>query len=110
MLPSIGSVAEKYQVDVNPNTYGRKELMCRCPFCNSKKHHLSLNTEKNVFKCWRCKKSGGVIQFESLLSNEPFQEIREKYFGKKKKTLHPAYNLSPDQLREIGWYDKRREN
>jgi len=113
VLPSILNVAEDYSLQIDSKTYGKKETYCKCPFCNqdsnSDKHYLSLNTSSNVFKCWYCKKGGGVLQFEALLSNKPYQEIREKYFGVKKNT-HPAYSLSPEQLKEIGWQSKKRED
>ncbi|MEN1969660.1 hypothetical protein WMZ97_16480 [Lentibacillus sp. N15] len=75
---------------------------------NEKKYYLSLNTRDNVFKCWYCREGGGVLQFEALLSDQSYETVRQKYFGKRKKNLHPAYNLSPDQLQEIGWQDKKR--
>lgn len=115
MLPSILNVAENYNLESDPKSYGKKESLFKCPFCKEdsnkeKKFYLSLNTEKNVFKCWYCKESGGVLHFEALLSGLPFEEVREKYFGKRKKNLHPAYRLSPDQLRKIGWQQKKRDN
>lgn len=110
MLPNIIKIAEEHGLAINPKSYGKKETMCICPFCNSGKYHLSINEEKNIFKCWHCKKSGGVLQFESLLTNKPFDEIREKYFGKKKAKKHPAYELSPDQLKQIGWHDKKQSS
>lgn len=117
MLPSILHIAERYKLISDPKTYGHKESRFKCPFCeqdsipgNEKKFYLSLNTDDNVFKCWFCNESGGVLQFESILSNQPYEEIRKKYFGKRRKNLHPAYKLSPDQLREIGWQDKKRQS
>ena len=110
MLPDIIEVAENYSLVIDPNTIGKKETMAQCPFCGSTKHHLSLNKEKRVFKCWSCNKSGGVLQFEAMLSNKPQSEIREKYFGKnKKRNKHPAYNLSPQQLKTIGWHTQKRD-
>lgn len=113
MLPSILNIAEDYSLQFDIKTHGKKETLCKCPFCHqdskSDKHYLSLNTKDNVFKCWYCKKSGGVLQFESLLSGEPYKEVRAKYFGAK-KNMHPAYSLSPDQLREIGWQNRKRQD
>lgn len=117
MLPSILNIAEQYGLMSDPKSYGEKESLFKCPFCeqdslpeNQTKYYLSLNTEDNVFKCWYCKESGGVLQFETLLSKKPYEEIRQKYFGKRRKNLHPAYKLSPKQLEEIGWQDKKRQN
>lgn len=115
MLPSILNIAETFNLESDPKTYGKKESLFKCPFCledanKPKKYYLSLNTEDNVFKCWYCSESGGVLHFEALLSNKPYEEIREKYFGKRKENLHPAYRLSPAQLKEIGWQDVKRQD
>lgn len=117
MLPSILHIADTFKLESDPKTYEKKESLFKCPFCeqdslpaNKNKYYLSLNTDDNVFKCWYCKKSGGVLQFEALLSNTPYENIREKYFGERKENLHPAYKLSPDQLKEIGWQDRKRHN
>ncbi len=37
------------------------QLHCRCPFCNDTKAHLNVKLEKNVFRCNRCGKGGGVL-------------------------------------------------
>lgn len=113
MLPSILKVAERYSVTLDKKTMGNKESRAKCPFCledanRHNKYFLSLNIESNVFKCWFCKKSGGVLKFESLLSGKSFQEVKESYFGKRKGNSHPAYNLSPEQLDKIGWRERKR--
>ncbi len=40
---------------------GRAEVQAKCPFCNDSQPRLYLNTDKNVFHCQRCKKSGNSI-------------------------------------------------
>lgn len=80
---------------------------------NKNTFKLSLNTEKNCFKCWLCKHnggSGGVLEFESRLTGKTFQEVREKYFGKDSKKRHYAEYLSPGQLRKIGWDEYKRNS
>ena len=37
------------------------QLHCRCPFCNDLKAHLNVKLDKNVFRCNRCGKGGGVL-------------------------------------------------
>lgn len=37
------------------------QLHCRCPFCNDKKAHLNVKLDKNVFRCNRCGKGGGIL-------------------------------------------------
>src|SRR5690625_6888474 len=80
MLPDILKIAEEYHLEIDERTRNQKEVLCKCVFCHSSsgKYHLSLNPEKKIFKCWKCKQSGGVLQFEALLSGKPFNEVREK--------------------------------
>lgn len=117
MLPNILDVAQEYNITFNSNTYGKKETLAKCPFCKEdtkpekrKTYYLSLNTIDQVYKCWFCGEAGGVLQFEAKLSNLSFIEVREKYFGTKKKDLHPAFKLTPDQLNEIGWLSLKQKD
>jgi hypothetical protein len=110
-LPNILDVAEDNGLIINPSTFKKKEVLAKCPFClNHKKYHLSLNVEINCFKCWYCKASGGVLEFESRLTGNTFQSVKEKYFGKDKKKRHYAEYLSPMQLRKIGWDEYKRKH
>lgn len=107
MLPNILDIAQQYELDFDPKNYAKKETLTKCPFCKAdhskeKTYYLSLNTKDQVYKCWYCGESGGVIKFEAKVSGENFTSVREKYFGKK-KNLHPAFKLNPNQLEEIGW-------
>lgn len=115
MLPSIIDVARENHLIFNERTLNKKEVMVKCPFCHMdthkpKKFYLSLNEEKNCFKCWHCKEYGGVLQFESLITGTPYQEVRQKYFGDKKKVYHPAELLSPKQLKAIDWAEIKRKH
>lgn len=115
MLPSIIDVARENHLIFNERTLNKKEVMCKCPFChidagNPKKFYLSLNEEKNVFKCWFCKEYGGVLQFESLITGIPYPEVKQKYFGDKKKVYHPAELLSPKQLEAVNWAEIKRKH
>lgn len=112
MLPKILEVAEKHGVEIDPRTYGKKETLAKCPFCledsNKRgKHYLSLNTHDQVYRCFFCHKKGGVLDFESKLTGVPYHEVKEKYFGKSKKNVHPAERLNPSQLECIGWKTTR---
>ncbi|WP_067729852.1 hypothetical protein [Oceanobacillus damuensis] len=117
MLPSILDVAQLYDLQFNPRSFGKRETLCKCPFCKAdshpgkrKKYYLSLNTEDNVYKCWYCKESGGVIDFEVKLSGKAFSEVKQKYFKKRKKAVHLAYELDPYQLEIIGWKEYKRKS
>ena len=39
----------------------RTEVEIQCPFCNDRRHHMSLNTAKDQFRCNRCKASGNSV-------------------------------------------------
>lgn len=110
MLPNILDIAHNHNLIFDAKNYGKRETLAKCPFCKEdsrpekkKVYYLSLNTSDQVYKCWYCGEAGGVLQFEAKLSDLPFAEVREKYFGVKKKNLHPAFKLTPEQLDEIGW-------
>lgn len=112
MLPDILKVAEENGIEFDPKTFGKRETRCKCPFCmedsNKKgKYYLSLNTEHQLYKCWFCKASGGVLDFESKVSNTPYDEVVAKYFGENRKPVHPAERLTFKQLERIGWKEFR---
>ena len=59
------SKKEKTQILSNVlGTYGvqRQELLFRCPACEHHKRKLSVNINKNAFKCWVCSYSGRNIR------------------------------------------------
>lgn len=114
-LPCIVNVAQENGLEINVKTLTQKEVLCKCPFCHGDagrrgKYKLSLNPEKKVFKCWLCKKSGGVLQFESLLTGKSFAEVKKKYFGDRKRPYHPAEFLSPQQLEAINWQTAKQQS
>lgn len=115
MLPDILEMAQRHGLKMDPKTVGKKEVLCKCPFCGQddgpgreKKFHLSLNTEDEVFKCWLCQESGGVYRFIALLEGMPESEVIERYRKKGGKGYkpHPAERLTTHQLRLLG-YQKR---
>ena len=113
ILPNIVEVAIKHNLHIKKETIGKKEVLCKCPFCLEdqkphkikKKWYLSLNEDKNVFKCWFCGEKGGVVRFISLLDGIPENEIIEKL--RKENGFHyqkhPAERLSRTQLKMIGY-------
>lgn len=112
-LPSIVKIAEENGIVFDPkNKSHKRELLALCPFCNNhRKYYLSINQDDNVFKCWYCKASGGVLQFEADLTGKSFQEVKEKYFGKyRRRRLRQAELLSPRQLDVIGWQSTKRQD
>lgn len=125
MLPNILSVAEEYQLTIEPKSLNRREVLCKCPFCladtNRKgKYYLSLNVQDQVFKCWYCKESGGVFRFMAKLSGKTEAEViaeRRKERGQKGAYKpHPAEELTTTQLRLMGyrskpnWFEMRKRD
>ncbi len=56
---NIEDVVELLSIPIIRNT--GTQLHCRCPFCDDRKAHLNVNLGKNVFRCNRCGKGGGVL-------------------------------------------------
>ncbi|WP_394237422.1 CHC2 zinc finger domain-containing protein [Niallia oryzisoli] len=110
ILPNILGVAEQYNLEADRKTIGKKETRFKCPFCHadankSRKYFLSINEGKNVFKCWSCQESGGVLRLISFLENKSEQEVIEQLresngFNYQK---HPAERLTRSQLKMIGY-------
>lgn len=78
------------------------------------KYYLSINEEKNVFKCWYCQESGGVLRFISLLEGKSEQELLKEIL-KQRGSKHPAEWLTRRQLSLIGypkidWAKERQTN
>lgn len=109
ILPNVLEIAERNHLEVDPKTLNKKEVRCKCPFChadaNNGKFHLSLNEDKNVFKCWYCKEGGGVLKFIALLEDkseiELIEQVRKQNGSKYKR--HPAERLTRSQLKAIGY-------
>lgn len=109
ILPNVLEVAKSNHLEVDSKTLNKKEVRCKCPFCyadaHKNKYYLSLNEDKNVFKCWYCKESGGVLRFISLLEgkseNELIEQVRQRSGSSYKK--HPAEKLTRSQLEAIGY-------
>lgn len=110
LLPNILDVAKRNHLEVNQKTLNKKEIRFKCPFCHAdankkNKYYLSINEEKNVFKCWYCKENGGVLRFISLLEGKSEQELIEEIRNQKGSTYkkHPAERLTRSQLELIGY-------
>lgn len=112
ILPNIAEVAQEYQIDINPRTLGKREVLGKCPFCDNghhkktRRYYLSLNEDRNVFRCWYCNEQGGVLRFLSLLSGEAEGSILERLRNENKRSnyqKHNAEKLTTRQLQLIGY-------
>jgi hypothetical protein len=110
ILPNILDVAKQHHLEVDRKTVGKKETRFKCPFCHADvnragKYYLSINEHKNIYKCWHCQESGGVLKLVSFLENKPESEMIEQLrknngFSYEK---HPAEKLTRSQLKLIGY-------
>lgn len=122
MLPNILDIADEHGLTFQPRSYGKKQTVAKCPFCleddqprKRKKYYLSLNTQEQVFQCWFCKESGGVLRFMALLEGVPENEVIDRYRKKSGSTYqrHPAEKLTSSQCKMMGldakpdWIDIR---
>lgn len=123
MLPEILDIAKKHNLTINQNTLNKKEVQCKCPFCGEdempgkqKRFYLSLNTDRQVFRCWFCGEKGGVFRFISLLEHKSENEILAEFRKNSGYRQHPAEKLTLSQLRLIGfdkkpnWGEMRKQN
>lgn len=114
ILPDILEVAGEHGIALGKPLRHRPEIRACCPFCNDSKYHLYLNTAKQVFHCYKCGETGGVVRFLALLTNTPessvLEELKKKAREnnpmpkrKTRKNFHPALKLNVFQLRLIGY-------
>jgi len=109
ILPNILDVAQEHGLSLGNRTSRPDEVRVCCPFCGDSKYHLYLNTDKQVFNCYRCGEKGGVIRFIALLTGCGETEVIEqlkptsKKTKKSKKKNHPATMLNTFQLKQIGY-------
>lgn len=108
ILPDIIAIAAEYGLELKPVPGRPDERRANCPFCEKgdKRHHLYLNAAKQVFNCYKCGRSGGVIAFLALLEGRSemaiLEDLREKR-PVKKSYRHPAEILSAFQLQAMGF-------
>lgn len=65
----INIVQIAYAIGLVVGSKHGNEVEVRCPFCNDKAYHMSLNTSKNTYRCPRCGESGGVLHLYAKLNN-----------------------------------------
>lgn len=111
----IGDIVDLLGIRVVRDT--GTQLHCRCPFCDDRKAHLNINLEKNVFRCNRCGKGGGILhlyaEMNDISVNAAYEELcrifnhgeqieerkrRKKYI--KKISTKPSLALAPAVVRD----------
>ena len=62
-----------------------RQMDCRCPFCDDRKAHLNIRLDKNVFRCNRCGRGGGVLHLYSAACdvslNTAYEELCRIFKG-----------------------------
>lgn len=78
-------------VDLKPG--GNGQYMGLCPFHDDHNPSLSVNADKNVFKCFGCGKSGTIIDavslFDNLTTGEAIRLLQGKQQKINDKPFHP---------------------
>ena len=87
------------------------EALYHCPSCDHHKKKLSINIDKNVFKCWVCDWSGKNVyrivrshgslndryEWKSFQQEVEIENFSDKLFGQSEKTAEQDIDL-PDQF------------
>ena len=80
----ILNVARRCGLVLNDRTLEREEVEASCPFCGdngSGKHHLFLNTTRNIFRCVLCGEKGNSVslyaKLEGVSNRQAFQALSE---------------------------------
>lgn len=77
ILRAAGSCGIQYDRNVSG-----AEVRAQCPFCNDSRKRLYLNTERDVFHCHRCKKSGNSItlyaEINGISNAAAYRELAEQ--------------------------------
>lgn len=83
--------ARRCALTIDDRTLDRVEVEARCPFCGDKpnRHHLSLNTENNKFKCFLCGESGNSVTLYARLQSPPISNGEAARELLKKRKVYP---------------------
>lgn len=105
LLYNILEVAKYIGLNIRLDMNGKVEVEARCPFCDDSSFHLSLNRVKNVFRCNRCKETGGMLQLYAKIfgvtTKEAYSALKEKlpsafqYAHPKNQALANVYPTRP---------------
>ena len=56
------------------------KIICRCPFCDDRSGHFDADRRKNVFHCYRCGTSGGVLHLYAFYHDVPLRTASEELY------------------------------
>lgn len=81
-MANIMDLVTKYNLKYKKS--GGDSLYYVCPFCDDKSGHLNINPNKGTggfFRCNKCGKCGGIIQFQSLMTGRSEEDVIENFNG-----------------------------
>ena len=85
--------ARRCGLAINDRTLGRTEVEASCPFCGDHgpgKYHLSLNTDKDVYRCNLCGEHGNSVTLYARRKHVTNREAYEDLTGGSNTYLLPA--------------------
>lgn len=89
-------------LDLHDYSLSKNEIMIHCPFCDHHKKKLSINSEKEVFKCWICDETGPLGKLENKLKGS-YNISRENKMivnaPKHVSLINPGHNLAISYLK-----------
>lgn len=87
----ITDAARRCGIAIDDRTLRRAEVEAKCPFCGDKpnRYHLSLNTDRNVFRCFLCGESGNSVSLYARLQSPPIS------YGEAARELLAGNNVYP---------------
>ena len=89
----IVDAARRCGLVLNDRTLGRTEVEASCPFCGDRgagKHHLSLNTDKDVYRCNLCGAHGNSVTLYARVMRVTNAEAYRALTGGSNTYLLPA--------------------
>lgn len=118
-LPNLLDYAIDQGIAYQASTLNKDDVYCECPFCKEKdksKFKLTINKQKNVFRCFICGKTGNTIYFMEWFEKKPreliYKEMRqaagidEASYQKRMENKHPAERLTSAQLKLIHYVSR----
>lgn len=93
------------------------QLHCRCPFCDDRHAHMNVRLDRNVFRCNRCGKGGGVLHLYAGVHDIPLntayeelcrifrhgencENLRRKKIQRKQIIVTPEFPLATSEVRD----------
>ena len=85
-----------------------QNYLCLCPFHDDKHASLTINDNKNIFKCFSCGVSGDAFSFVAKFKNINYYEaalVSAKLVGIDDKTIDGLVKFNDEQARYLNFYN-----